>query len=268
MDSFTGHTDSITCLDVDWTARRALSGSSDHSLKIWDLDTTKCTQTLSTIWTCSRWRDVLTALSAKMDWASQRALCGMQNGYLKLFDLSTGSDKTLIRPGHRHAIHALDVDWGRQRAIAGSDSMMLMLWDLESFKCIRTFEGHSSSVSSACLDCEGSRVVSASHDGTLKLWCLEDGSCTLTLNAHAGDCGRICVAVDWSSFCAVSGARDGWGVWDLSEGTCIRQPNAQDGTVTCVALSSSKARVTPLASYESASHDAVDSGSDDMSFKL
>merc|ERR1711967_56283 len=36
----------VRSLDVDWDARRVLSGAEDRKVKLWDMDSCECTQTL------------------------------------------------------------------------------------------------------------------------------------------------------------------------------------------------------------------------------
>merc|ERR1740138_284266 len=96
------HDEFITAVAVDWFRMRAVSGSEDGMLKMWDLATGECKRSMKgkfDIW----------AVTA--DWKRMRALCGSIDSKLHLWNLDTGECKRTFT-GHSDLVTSLAADWG------------------------------------------------------------------------------------------------------------------------------------------------------------
>jgi WD40 repeat protein len=184
--------------------QRALSASSDNTLKLWDITTGAC---LCTLEGHSKAVNHLEGHSTLVNHMvvvpdGQRALSATGDRTLKLWDLTTG-DCLRTFTGHSKRVESVALLPDGQRALSASDDKTLKLWDLETGECLRTFEGHSGGVRSVALLADGQRALSASLDRTLKLWELATGECLLTFYGDQPfDCcvvsvdGRMVVAGD------------------------------------------------------------------------
>ena len=83
LQTLEGHTDLVNSVALTPDGRRALSGSKDKTLRLWDLDTGACLKTLEghTDWVHS------VALTPD----GRRALSGSGDKTLRLWDLDTGA---------------------------------------------------------------------------------------------------------------------------------------------------------------------------------
>ncbi|XP_054772785.1 eukaryotic translation initiation factor 3 subunit I-like [Lytechinus pictus] len=55
LGTFNGHGGAVWCIDVDWDSRKAITGSADNTMRMWDIKTGKCTVELeykSAVRTC------------------------------------------------------------------------------------------------------------------------------------------------------------------------------------------------------------------------
>ena len=153
--------------------QRAVSGSNDFTLKVWDLESGKELQTLS------GHQGSVRAVAVTPD--GQRAVSGSSDDTLKVWDLESGKRLQTLS-GHRDIVRAVAVTPDGQRAVSGSFDGTLKVWDLESGKELQTLSGHRDIVLAVAVTPDGQRVVSGSSDGTLKVWDLESGQQLRTLD--------------------------------------------------------------------------------------
>ncbi|KAI0538454.1 mitochondrial division protein [Xylaria digitata] len=140
------HVDEITALHLRGDV--LVSGSSDKTLRQWDLEKGRCIQTL----------DVM--------WAAAQA------------SASLGSGESTWRQTSRQASGAADFVGALQvfeSALAcGTADGMVRLWDLRSGQVHRSLVGHTGPVT--CLQFDDVHIVTGSLDRSIRIWDLRTGS--------------------------------------------------------------------------------------------
>jgi WD40 repeat protein len=153
-----GHTrNSARVLAVAVTAdgRRAVTGSYDGGLRLWDLESGQMIRTLE--------GDGGRILAVAVTGDGRRALSGSDDGGLQLWDLESGQTiRTLVLFGDRVLAVAVTVD-GR-RALSASDDRTLRLWDPENGSEIAIFIADSS-INSCTFAGDGRRIVAGDASG-------------------------------------------------------------------------------------------------------
>lgn len=202
--------------------RRAVSGSSDGTLRVWDLETGQALKLL-------KGHNSLVRTVVVVD--ERRAISGSDDGTLRVWDLETGQTLRTLE-GHNSSVTAVAlVD--SQRAISGSYDRTLRIWDLEAGKTLRTLEGHNASVWALAV-IEGRRTISGSYDGTLRVWDLETGQTLQTLEGHKDWVTAVAVV---DSRHAISGSHDRTlRVWDLETGKTLQTLKGHNDWVMAVAV--------------------------------
>ena len=188
MEIFKGHAGSVTAVAVTPDGRLIVSGSEDNTLRLWELATGNCVETLE------GHTGAVFALEVTPDSSfAVFAVSGSNDNTLRLWKLSwftrgdtrgsiseTG-DKTL-RPrtlaggkcvrtfeGHSKGVNAVAATPdGRYVVSGGVDGLRLR--ELATGRCVRTFEGHTKSVKAVAVTSDGRVAVSGSEDKTLRLW--------------------------------------------------------------------------------------------------
>ena len=127
-----GHTSLVDAVAVTPDGRYAISGSSDNTLKVWDIKSGKEMQTLAghTGW--------VYAVAVTPD--GSYAISGSSDNTLKVWDIESGYEiRTLA--GHTSLVYAVAVTPDGRYAISGSSDKTLKVWDIESGKILASFSG-------------------------------------------------------------------------------------------------------------------------------
>jgi WD40 repeat protein len=221
-----GHIGSVAAVAFLPDGRRALSGSDDKTLRLWDLATTEplCTLEGHTA------RISSVAVSAD----GSRAISGSEDETLRFWDLETGKPLRTLE-GHEGFVTAVAVLADGSRAISGSSDNTLRLWDLATGETLRTLEGHAGSITAVALLADGSRAISGSSDNTLRLWDLATGEIIHTLKGHTNWVTAVAARADGTR--AVSGSWDKTlRLWDLATGQAMRTLEGHTAGVSTVAV--------------------------------
>jgi F-box and WD-40 domain protein CDC4 len=113
-------------------------------------------------------------------------------------------------------VYSVALDLGRNQACSSSMDGTVRVWDLQTGQCKHTLTGHTSLV--GIIGLSPSYLVSASADSTLRVWDTNTGDLRHTLTTHLG--AITCFQHDDSKI--LSGSNDGLKLWNIREGTVVR----------------------------------------------
>ena len=265
-----GHTDTVHSASITEDGRRAVSTSSDNTLRVWDLETGECLRVLEghtdTVYSVSVTPDGRRGTSASRDktlrvwdletgecmgvleghagWVlsvsvtpdGQRAVSASTDYTLRVWDLSAGECVRVLE-GHRDGVSSVSVTPDGRHAVSTSDDRTLRMWDLESGKCMRVLEGHIDAVSSVSLTPDGRRAISAgwSSDKTLRVWNLETAECVQVLEGHTDLISSVSVTADGRRAVSVSHDKT-LRMWDLETGECRLELRGHTGHISSVSM--------------------------------
>jgi len=210
-----GHTGWIggVCMTPD--GRRAISGSYDKTIRVWDLGTGKCLKTLEgaacPVHSLSITPDGRFAVSGEGNYEYSVRFWDIETGEC-LRTFKGGRDKNEPRlsyspisgfsavgthpydmygrrrqkkdseaaaapDGHKDEVLSVSITPDGRLAASGSRDKSVRVWDLERGKCLHTFEGHEREVKGVGITADGRSVVSAGWDGTIRVWDVTNGKC-------------------------------------------------------------------------------------------
>jgi WD40 repeat protein len=263
-----GHDGTVDALQITPDGRQVVSGSSDHTVAIWDLATGQRIRSLSghggKVQALAITPDSRLALSASLDgtlriWDlatgqcmhvlknhggavrsvaitpdGHLALAGVDNRTIRVWDLATGRSTGLLR-GHGGAVYAVVATPDSRHALSGASDCAVRMWDLASVRCVRTLEGHGAPVKALAVTPDGRFAVSGSEDHTVRIWDLATGRSEQALEGHNG--GVAAVAVTSDGHFAVTGSYDRTArVWNHSTGQSEYVLRDYGGGVKAVAV--------------------------------
>ncbi|PIK50413.1 putative F-box/WD repeat-containing protein 7 [Apostichopus japonicus] len=206
--TFEGHTQGISCVQFDDT--RIVSGSSDKTIKVWNIRTN------------SPWSvQTLTGHSGTvrcLHLEGNMLVSGSTDRTIKVWDLSTQSSWSSIACrvtmiGHMDTVRCLQVD--DDKVVSGSYDRTLKVWDIKTGNCRFTLRGHHGAV--LCLQFDNVKIISGSADNTIKIWSLGEEVCLTTLSGHQD--AVTCLQFDANKI--ISGSLDrNLKYWDIQTGRC------------------------------------------------
>jgi WD40 repeat protein len=225
--TFTGHKDQVNSVGLSADSRLALSGSKDHTLKLWEVATGHCLRTFT------GHIDRVNSVCFSAD--SRFALSGSSDYTLKLWEVSTGE---CIRTFYRHTprVNSVCLSADSRFALCGCDNSSLELWEVDTGCYLRSFTAHKDPVNSVCLSPNSRFALSGSSDFTLKLWEVATGRCLRTFVGHIGQVNSVYISRNCRF--VLSGSDDHTvKLWDASTGRCLRTFVGHTRSVSSVCLS-------------------------------
>jgi WD40 repeat protein len=229
LHTLDGHQSAINSVNTDEDGRYVLSGSSDYTTKLWEIESGKCLQTFEG----HAWDVNFVSLNTSKGHVIS---AGSKDMRLKLWDVATGNCMRTFILQNEEDFQCLSADW---RYIMTTVGTTLKLWELSlsSFECLRTFNGHADNVNSVSFSIDGRFSLSGSDDKTLRLWDVATGTCIRTFKGHEDGVNSINFSRDGRF--ALSGSKDKTvKLWDLATGSCIRTFEGHKEDVKSVFLSS------------------------------
>ena len=213
--TFEGHKKDVysVCLSAD--GRQALSGSSDETLRQWDVASGRCLQILKV---------------------------GTDK---KAAPIVIGPGELLIPPkneeGKMPSISSVALSNHGRYALSGGLDGELKHWEVVSNRCLRSFKADAIPIGGVCLSADGRYALSKSWDKTLRLWEVTTGHCLRTFKVNSESVGALSLSVDGRYTLLGSGdERIGdktLKLWELTSGRCLRTFEGHSRRVSCVCLS-------------------------------
>ena len=157
----TGHSDEVTCIDFSPDGSRIITGSRDHTARLWD--SAKKTDVLRTF----QHDAPLNCICFSPD--GNHIVTGGADKVGRVLDLTTGS-VLLTLEGHGEEITTVDYSPGGKRIVTGSVDYTARIWDAASGKQLAVLEGHSDEINSAVFSRDGRWIITGSRDLTARIW--------------------------------------------------------------------------------------------------
>ncbi|QSV73638.1 MAG: WD40 repeat domain-containing protein [Aphanizomenon flos-aquae KM1D3_PB] len=246
-----GHSSYVNAIAVTPDGKSLISGSSDRTIKIWDVVTgaekfilrghsdsvnaitvttdgkslisASSDETIKiwdvgtgreefTIYSHSRYVNAIAVISD-----GKSLISGSSDGTIKIWDVGTGREEFTLR-GHSGYANALELTPDGKTVIFGSFDGKIKIWDIGTDAEKFTLKGHSRSITAIALTPDGKTLVSGSFDGKIKIWDIGTGAEKFTLKGHSRLITAIALTPDGKTL--VSSSFDGKiKIWDLTQKT-------------------------------------------------
>ncbi|MCC5639986.1 serine/threonine protein kinase [Nostoc sp. CHAB 5844] len=222
-----GHLNYVKTLTITQDGKTLISGSSDKTIKIWNLADGSLIRTLS-----GHNSGVIAVAISLHD---QTLVSSSNDQNIKIWNLETGE---LIRTltGHDGAVWSIAITPDGQTLVSGSGDKTIKIWNLKTGQLINTLTNHLSSVMSLAISPDGKTLVSGSNDKTIKMWNLATSKLIRTIQGH--DDAVISLAISPDGKRLVSSSNDKTiKIWNLATGELIRTLAGHNGEIFSVAIS-------------------------------
>eukprot|EP01112_Ceratiomyxa_fruticulosa_P018091 TRINITY_DN5741_c0_g1_i1.p1 TRINITY_DN5741_c0_g1~~TRINITY_DN5741_c0_g1_i1.p1 ORF type:complete len:592 (-),score=68.93 TRINITY_DN5741_c0_g1_i1:129-1904(-) len=190
---------------------RLFSGSSDKTIRVWDLETWECVRVLT------EHDNTVCALVV----ASGHLFSGSY-GHIKMWDLETYECVQTLK-GLNHWVRAITVSGGY--LYSGSYNVV-KIWDLTTFQCIKNIQGPKGSI--YALAVAGKKILAGTYENSILVFDLDTYETTHLLGGHVG--AVYTLAVMGNRF--FSGSYDSTiRVWNLETFNCVQTLNRHTSSV-------------------------------------
>ncbi len=221
------------------------SGGTDHSVKLWDLDSGQCVRTLHghTNWVRSVAfsRDQQTLASGSLDQT------------IRLWDSQDGQCRRILK-GHNHWVLAVQfspvdvcLPSGTGQMLASSSfDQTVKLWDVHTGECLHTLRGHEGRLWTVAFSADGRAIASGGDDQIIRLWQCTTGACLGLLAGHTGRVWSVAYAPgssDTSGLLASGSDDQTIRLWQVSTGKCLHTLQGHTGRVQSIAFSADGTRL-------------------------
>jgi serine/threonine protein kinase len=160
--SFPRHTGTVNAVAISSDGRRAVSGGSDRTVRLWDLVAGRCLLVLE------GHKDAVTSVAA----GSSVAVSGARDGTVRLWHLTDGHGLGVLE-GHQGRVAAVALSEARARVLSAGEDHVVRDFGLRSHELVRAYRSHSRGVTALALSPEGTVAFSGSLDATVRCWDLE-----------------------------------------------------------------------------------------------
>jgi WD40 repeat protein len=269
-----GHTGTVKGVAFSPDGARLVSGSSDGTVKVWDLQAVRADVADSSVLTfkghtsgvnsvaftpdgtriisgsrdqtvkvwdstlpqeCQTWKGHTQAVMS-VAWSAKesRLASASRDGFIKIWDTTTGK---VIRGWKGHQKNAMSVVFSPdgQRLASSDTDKMIKVWDAATGKEITAFPGHTEQIRALAFSPDGARLASASDDHTARIWEVATGR-WLELKGHETWVRGVAFSPDGTRL-ATAGFDQFVKIWDATSGQVLHELSGHDGPVWSVAFS-------------------------------
>lgn len=231
LHTLRSHSGMVHAVAISQDGKLIASGSSDHTIKLWQLETGKLVRTLG------RWFDGHSSMVQTVSFSpnGQLLASGSWDDTIKLWLLSTGKPiRTLMT--RSNWVNSVAFSPDGQLLASGGANNTIKLWQVGTGEEIRTFTGHSDSVCSVTFSSDGEFLASGSADCTIKLWQVSTGREIRTFIGHSFFVNSVALSRDGQVL--ASGSSDNQiKLWQVSTAKEIITLTGHSDAVSSVAFS-------------------------------
>jgi WD40 repeat protein len=253
LHALNGHNREVTSVSFSGKGNYLASGSWDATVRVWDVQNGKMTQTLR------GHSDVVSAVSFSKD--EKLIASGSHDGTIRIWNVDSGETTHLFK-GHTFRVFSVAFSVDGKRVVSGAEDCSLRIWDvvdvqddvqdvdvatltsidinnIENRKrscLVRTLKGHTKFVWSVAFSNDGTRIVSGSKDRTVRLWDVKTGTLLQTLTGHSNVVFSVSFSID--NHYIASGSHDKTiRVWNVATGENVQTLTGHTLPVSSVAFS-------------------------------
>ena len=237
LQIFAGHTGAVRSVAFSPDGTRVLTGSSDHTARLWESSTGRLLSILE-----GHMGDVNSAVFSP---DGTRVLTGSNDHTARLWESSTGRLLSTLK-GHTNWVRSVAFSPDGTRVLTGSDDHTARLWESSTGRLLSILEGHKDPVSSVAISPaispDGTRVLTGDWDGTARLWESSTGRRLSTLKGHTNWVRSVAFSPDGTR--VLTGSDDHTArLWESSTGRLLSILEGHKDPVSSVAFSPDGTRV-------------------------
>ncbi|KAE9402798.1 WD40 repeat-like protein, partial [Gymnopus androsaceus JB14] len=214
----TGHKLWVNSVTFSSDGMRIISGSSDHTVHIWNAE-------IGMIIGESLQGHTSSVNSVAFSPDDKRIVSGSSDCKVCIWNAETGLIIGEPLQGHTSSVNSVAFSPDGKRIVSGSADQTVRIWNVETGEIIgESLQRHTAGVNSVAFSPDGKRIVSGSFDQTLCIWNVETGKIIgESLQGHTSGVNSVAFSPDGKRI--VSGSDDQKVcIWNAETGMIIGDP--------------------------------------------
>ena len=246
LHTLQGHTTVVSSVAFSPDGKRALTGSMDHTAKLWDPAIGK---------------DLITfrghtepLYGAVFSPDGKRVLTGSYDHTARIWDAANGRELHLLK-GHTDRVTAVAFSPDGKRVLSLSQDRTARLWDAQTGKNLRILRDQGYARQTVAFSRDYTRILTCSNDATARLWDAQLGAEIHILKGHKGRVTAAAFAPDGKR--VVTGGSDHSArLWDAETGKELHELKCPAGVIAVAFSADGKQVLTGSADHQARFWDA------------
>lgn len=218
MHTLSGHGSYVKAVAISPDSRFVLSGSSDNTMKLWELETGECLHTFE-----GHTGDVEAVVFSP---EGRYVVSGSRDKTIKLWDIGEGECLRTFT-GHELDVGSVAFSSDGRYILSGSNDRTMRVWNAVSKECIRIF--NTDGWASRVMFDEGGRSAICLSGYTLNIWNIASGICRKSKIEKERN--TWVVGFNMEQRCLIRGGHNMFKLNDLSSGECKQTFDGSLGAV-------------------------------------
>jgi len=225
-----GHSDKVNAVAITSDGKKAVSGSADKTLKVWDIENGE------EICTLIGHKKSVNSVAITAD--GRIAISGSADKTLKVWDIENGKEIYTIS-GHQKSVLSVAIAADSKRAVSTDGT--LKVWDIENGKEVCSFNDKPNV--SMGITADGKRVAFGSADKTLKVYHIDNEKEICTLGRLENPVLRVAITSDGKKVISSCFSSNSIKVWDVDNGKEICSLGGHTSHIFSIAITPDGKRV-------------------------
>ncbi|HTV49782.1 MAG TPA: protein kinase [Steroidobacteraceae bacterium] len=217
LAALVGHSDRLWGVAYSHDGRRIVTGSYDHTARVWDAATgrpelvlrghtapvvtaafspddrrilTGSSDHSARIWDARTAESLMvlaghggTVAAAAFSNDGRRIVTASNDHTARVWDAATG--RQLLRLPHDDRVYGVAFSPDSTRIVTGSQDAIAYVWEARSGRLLLKLPGHADAIMGVRFSADGRRIVTASRDRTARIWDAATGALLMILSGHA-----------------------------------------------------------------------------------
>jgi WD40 repeat protein len=206
-----GHTDSVRSAAFSPDGKLIVTGSFDHTARVWDASTGESLRELR--------GHTNKVNSAAFSPDGKFVVTASDDNTARVWDASTGESLRELR-GHGDMVNSAAFSPDGKLIVTASYDNTARVWDASTGQSLIVLRGHMDGVRSAAFSPDGKFVVTASYDNTARVWDMSTGERLSELRGHMSYVNSAAFSPD-GKFVVTASDDNTARVWDASTGQSL-----------------------------------------------
>jgi len=187
------HTSDVHSVAFSSNGEHVVSGSSDKTIKVWNVATGRLEQTLNghTNW----------VLSVAFNNDGTKVVSGSSDNTIKVWNVATGETEQTLN-GHNATVYSVAFNDDGTKVVSGSLDRTIKVWDVATGEMEQTFNGYNRAVYSVAFSPNGEHIVSGSC--CVKVWNVATGRLERTFIGHNAQVNSVAFSPDGKHIASAS----------------------------------------------------------------